>query len=212
MPISLILEYPLVGVAWVAAILVALSFHEFAHALVSTRLGDATARDAGRLTVHPFAHVDPLGFLMLLFVGFGWGKPVPFDPAQLRSRRWGPVAVALAGPAMNALGFVVSVGVLRALDAFTALPPNNLLVLFVAFALQVNLVLLIFNLIPIPPLDGSKLLLAALDRPRYASARALLESRGPIILLALVIVDSILGGAILGRALGAIMDGITGLL
>jgi len=211
MPLNLILEQPALGVAWVAAILLALAFHEFAHAAVSTILGDPTARDEGRLTVSPLAHVDLLGFLMLLLVGFGWGRPVPFDPRRLRFPRWGPTLVALAGPLTNLVGVVVAGIAIAAIERTSMLPANNLLVLFLAFSFQINLVLLLFNLIPIPPLDGSKVLLSALDAPRYDHARFFLETRGPMLLLMLVIVDSVLGGAILGRLLHAALRWAAGL-
>ncbi|MDP3771600.1 MAG: site-2 protease family protein [bacterium] len=200
MPLNLILEQPALGLAWVVAILLALSLHEFAHAAIATALGDGTARDAGRLTVNPLAHVDPVGFFALLLIGFGWGKPVPFDPSQLRNRRWGPVAVALAGPAANLILVIIAGTLLGVLQRASALPANNLLVLTLAFLFQINLVLFLFNLIPIPPLDGSKLLLSALDHPRHASARFFLETRGPLLLLILVVADGMLGGAIFGRA------------
>ena len=205
MPIDLILEQPALGFAWIVAILLALSIHEFAHAAVGTALGDSTARDAGRLTVNPLSHIDVLGFLMLLLIGFGWGKPVPFDPYQLRSRRWGPALVALAGPTANLIGLVVAGAAIATIERESALPANNLLVLTLAFFFQINLVLFLFNLIPIPPLDGSKLLLGALAHPRYADARSFLETRGPMLLLGLIIVDSVLGGAILGRLFHSVL-------
>lgn len=199
MPLNLILQQPALGIAWLVAILIALAIHEFSHAAASTALGDTTARDAGRLTLNPFAHVDLIGFLALLLVGFGWGRPVPFDPDRLRDRRWGPVAVALAGPAANLVALVAAGFLLRALDRSDLLPANNLLILALAFLFQINLVLLLFNLIPIPPLDGSKLLLGVLDHPRYDRLRFVLETRGPTLLLGLIIFDQFLGGAILGR-------------
>ncbi|MDO8425579.1 MAG: site-2 protease family protein [bacterium] len=211
MPISLILQQPAVGAAWVAAILVALAIHEFSHALVGTLLGDSTAKQEGRLTLNPLAHVDPLGFLMLLFVGFGWGRPVPFDPSQLRYRTWGPALVAMAGPAMNLLGVLVCGTLLAVLDRYAPLPPNNLFIFFLAFAFQMNIVLMLFNLIPIPPLDGSKVLLAALDRPQYDRARFLLETRGPMILLGIIILDSFAGGIVFSRLFRGAMDWIVGL-
>lgn len=200
MPIELILQQPALGIVWVAAILLAIAIHEFAHAATATALGDPTARDAGRLTVNPLAHIDILGFLMLLLVGFGWGKPVPFDASSIRYRRWGPTLIALAGPLMNGIGIVVAGTAIAVIDRAGTLPANNMLVLFLAFLFQVNAVLLLFNLIPIPPLDGSKVLLSILDSPRYDRIRFLLETRGPMLLLALVIMDGFLGGAILGRA------------
>lgn len=199
MPLSLILQQPALGLAWVAAILFAIAIHEFAHAAAATALGDSTARDTGRLTLNPLAHIDPIGFFALLLIGFGWGRPVPFDPAQLRYRRWGPSLVAFAGPFTNCIGAFVAGSIIALIERGDFLPGNNLLVLFLAFCLQINIILLLFNLIPIPPLDGSKFLLSALDHPRYDRARFLLETRGPIILLGLIFADSALDGAIIGR-------------
>lgn len=199
MPIGLILQQPALGLAWVVAILLALAIHEFTHAAVGTALGDSTARDAGRLTLNPLAHIDVLGFSALLLIGFGWGRPVPFDPSRLRFPRWGPTLVALAGPFSNLIGVALAGVAIAAIERADALPANNLLVLTLAFLFQINLVLLLFNLIPIPPLDGSKVLLSALDAPRYDGIRFFLETRGPMILLMLVIADGFLGGAIFGR-------------
>lgn len=203
MPLSRILEHPAVGFAWILAVLVSLGIHEFAHALAADRLGDSTARDAGRLTLNPLAHLDPVGALMLVLVGFGWGNPVPFDATRLRLRRWGPALVALAGPFANAVGIVLAAASIHVLDRFTVLPANNLLVYFLIAVLQTNAFLLLFNCIPIPPLDGSKLLLGILDHPRYDDIRAFLEVRGPILLIALVVVDGISGGAAFGWLLSA---------
>jgi Zn-dependent protease len=209
MPFQLILEQPLVGLAWVLAILLALAIHEFSHAAVGTLLGDQTAVNAGRLTINPLAHVDGLGFLMLLFVGFGWGKPVPFNPSQLKYRTWGPSLVALAGPASNLIGLIFSGVLLSWLSSTFALGSNNLLIMFLVFLFQINLVLMIFNLIPIPPLDGSKLLLSALDHPRHERIRFFLETRGPMLLLGLIIVDQFMGGIIFGRLFFMVMNSIT---
>ncbi len=189
----------MLGIAWIAAIAIAMSIHEFAHALMADRLGDGTPRALGRLTLNPLAHVDRFGFLMLLLVGFGWGRPVPFDPRNLRAPRWGPAIVGLAGPFANIVAVVASGIAIAFIDRSGVLPPNNLLVLFLAFLFQINLVLFLFNLIPIPPLDGSKLLFGVLDHPRHEATRFFLETRGPMLLLGLIIVDSVLGGAILGR-------------
>ncbi|MFH1098324.1 MAG: site-2 protease family protein [Candidatus Uhrbacteria bacterium] len=211
MPINIIFEQPAIGLAWVVAILIALAIHEAAHAAAASALGDQTARDAGRLTLNPIAHLDPIGFIALLFIGFGWGKPVPFDARQLRYPRWGPALVAIAGPAANLIGLIVSGLVLRVFENTAALSSNNLLVFALAFFFQINLVLLLFNCIPIPPLDGSKVLLGALDRPQFDQIRFFLETRGPFMLIALLIIDSMLGGALFGRGLHAALNWAAGL-
>src|SRR3989344_9626668 len=96
------------AIAMIAALVITITIHEFAHALAGYLQGDMTARDAGRLTLNPLSHLDPLGSIMLLFVGFGWGKPTPYNPYHLRFRRFGPLLVALAGPVSNAIGGAVS--------------------------------------------------------------------------------------------------------
>ncbi len=185
---QLLLSEPLVFAAWLLAFLFALSIHEFSHALVGTWLGDSTAQRLGRLTVNPAAHVDPLGLLMVALIGFGWGKPVPFNPYNLKWQRWGPVAIAFAGPISNLIMAVIFT-VLFALIA-PRLGLSNLLVIFLMVSAQINIALMAFNLLPIPPLDGSKLLLAALGSPKYAGWRDMIEQRGPFLLLIFILVDS----------------------
>ena len=187
---SLLFQQPLVFIAWLVAILIAFSAHEFSHALVGTWLGDMTAKRMGRLTLNPLAHVDPFGFLSLVIVGFGWGKPVPFNPYNLRNQKWGPVAIALAGPAMNLL-LATIFGLTFRLVA-PHLSDSNLLVQFLLLSIFLNLGLLLFNLIPLPPLDGSKVLIALLHRPSTDHIRVFLEIRGPALLFMLIILDLML--------------------
>lgn len=205
MPFNLITDRPIISLVWILAILVALSVHEFSHALMGTALGDQTARQAGRLTLNPFAHVDFLGLLMLLFIGFGWGKPVPFNQYNLKYPRWGPTLVALAGPAANLVVLVLAGFTLSLTTRFIDLPPDNLLVQFLSLLVVINTILMLFNVLPIPPLDGSKVLLSILDSPKYSRFRFLLETRGPLILLTLVILDTFFGFNIFGRLFGGII-------
>ena len=156
--INLLLSNPAVALAWVAAIIVAITVHEFSHALVAKLQGDSTAELEGRVTLNPLSHVDPMGFLVLVLFGFGWGKPVPFNPYNLKAKRWGPAIVSLAGPASNLLGVIFFGLVFRLVLQIGNLPADNLLHTFLAFLVQFNVVLMLFNLLPIPPLDGSKLL------------------------------------------------------
>ena len=188
--LSLFFTNPFLLIALLLVFLFALSFHEYAHAQMAAWLGDHTAERMNRLTLNPFAHIDPLGFLALLFVGFGWAKPVPYNPYNLRFQKWGPVLVAAAGPCANLLlGFVS--GVLSGYF-FLTLGPENLLTIFLTQLSLLNFGLMLFNLIPLPPLDGSKALLAFLSGPAHASARARLESQGPMLLLLLILLDSFL--------------------
>ncbi|MCC7522635.1 site-2 protease family protein [Candidatus Uhrbacteria bacterium] len=188
--LNLLVQDPLVFLAIVGALVFTLSVHEFSHAWVGYLLGDRTAEREGRLTINPLAHLDPFGFLMILFVGFGYAKPVPFNPYNLKDRRWGPAMIAIAGPLSNLIfGSVCAVayGLL-----FARLGPDNLLILVLWFLGHINFALMLFNLIPLPPLDGSKALLAILDGPRYAQMRYFLETQGPMILIGLILIDAVL--------------------
>lgn len=206
MPFALLAESPLGFLIWILAIVTALSVHEFSHALMGTRLGDPTAERAGRLTLNPLAHLDPIGFLALIFVGFGWGKPVPFNPYNLRNQVWGPTAIALAGPLANFITATSALMVLKILGLTLALPINNLLVQFLHLLLVINVILAVFNLIPIPPLDGSKLLFSLFAAPKYDQFRSKLETRGPLILLLIIFLDSFLGVGLLGGLFQAVLS------
>ncbi|MEK7516865.1 MAG: site-2 protease family protein [Patescibacteria group bacterium] len=206
MPFALLVESPLGFLVWVLAIVAALSVHEFSHALMGTRLGDPTAERAGRLTLNPVAHIDPIGFLALIFVGFGWGKPVPFNPYNLRNQVWGPTAIAFAGPLANFITATGAVVVLKILNLALALPVNNLLIQFLHLLLVINVLLAVFNLIPIPPLDGSKLLFSLLAAPKYDQLRHKLETRGPFILLLIILLDNFLGIGLLGRLFQTVLS------
>jgi Zn-dependent protease len=191
MILSLLFQNPILFVAWLIAILIALSFHEFAHALAGYALGDSTAKREGRLTLNPLAHIDLLGFLMLIFIGFGWGKPVPFNPYNLNKYpKWGPAIISIAGPLANIILIIFFGILLKILVVFTALGPENLLVQFLDILIMLNVFLIVFNLIPIPPLDGSKVLFTLLPSPKYDNFKYFLETRGPIILILLIILDS----------------------
>ena len=188
--LSLLFQEPLLFFLVVAALILSLSTHEFAHALAGFYLGDHTAERAGRLTLNPLAHLDPLGFLAILTVGFGWAKPVPYNPYNLRNQKWGPALVGLAGPASN---FVLGTACALLVGLFLpSLGISNLLVLALSYLGLVNYGLMIFNAIPLAPLDGSKLLDVALAHPRHASIRTWLEVRGPSFLLMLVLADAFL--------------------
>ena len=194
-------------------LVVSVVVHEVSHGVVADRLGDPTARFAGRLTLNPLKHLDPLGSILvpltLVVSGapfvFGWAKPVPYNPYNLSDRRWGPALVGLAGPLSN-----ISLAVLFGLAIrwgdtggpfLQALGPIFVLIIFI------NLVLALFNLIPIPPLDGSKLVYALLPA-RYLRAYAQLETFGFIIVIGLLYV---FGGQLLSRPVTLLFRLITGI-
>lgn len=147
-------------------VIVAITFHEFAHAFVADKLGDDTPRRQGRLNLNPLSHIDPVGFFMLIFVHFGWGKSVEINPTNFnrkRSMSAQEALVALAGPVMNLIIAIVLTIVLFAINAFAPRmvlsTAGMLIVLAIQMAISVNIGLGVFNLIPLPPLDGSKILM-----------------------------------------------------
>jgi len=169
------------------ALVVAASVHEFAHAYVADRLGDPTPRSQGRLTLNPLAHLDLVGSLLILLAGFGWAKPVQVDPMNFRDRRRGMILVAAAGPLANiTVLFLLGVPYKLGLLAFGATVLDRLLVV----TIRINAMLAIFNLIPVPPLDGSKILIGLLPPPQ-AAAYARLQPYGVLLLLLLVVTNAI---------------------
>ena len=201
--LNLLTSDPLIFFVWVVVVLASLSFHEFAHAFAAWKLGDDTAKDMGRLTLNPLKHIDPIGLLAFLFVGFGWAKPVPFNPYNLRNAKWGPSIVAAAGPLANLILVVVSGLILRLLLSAGVLAISSVATAFLVFLVQMNVILFLFNLIPVTPLDGSKFLLAALDKPRHFQTRRFIETNGMWLLLGLILVDQfVLGSLIFGKLFG----------
>jgi Zn-dependent protease len=183
-PLTLLFREPLAFVAIAVALVVAITVHEFSHALVATVQGDDTARSQGRLTLNPIRHLDPFGTIFMVLAGFGWGRPVPFVPARLRNRRFGPVLVSLVGPVSN---FVLALAGALVLKALVTSQTNNAAAFpFVAAFMQINLILGIFNLLPIPPLDGSRLLAVLLPPSRQGIVR-FLDQYGIYLLLGLVL-------------------------
>lgn len=187
--LELLFSSPLLALAWATALILSLTVHEFAHALVGKWKGDDTAEHMGRLTLNPLAHLDVAGTLMLLIVGFGWAKPVPFNPTRLKNPLADGTAIALAGPFSNLLLALFAAGIFHGLAKSGSLDPNSILPAFLIFVMLVNMMLLFFNLIPVPPLDGSKVLDAALVHGNAHRARMWLEVNGPKILLGLVILS-----------------------
>jgi Zn-dependent protease len=166
--------------------LFALTVHELAHGYVAWRLGDPTAKHEGRLTLNPLKHLDPLGTLLFFIAQIGWAKPVPVHPAYFKHPRHDMLLVALAGPGANAVLAVTSAALVHLLLAWRFMPLfilQPLLGMLVA-SVSINIMLMVFNCIPIPPLDGSKVLMGLLP-PRLARDYAKLEPFGFFIVLAL---------------------------
>jgi len=172
---------PEVLVLLIPVLLFALVFHEFSHAWVANKLGDPTARYAGRLTLNPMAHLDPIGGLMILFVGFGWAKPVPVDIRYLSNPRVDMMKIALAGPGANLLlafigGMILRLGFVHGTTA-----------MMIMFFTQINIMLAVFNMIPIAPLDGSQIFSGLLIRTNPELVRNL-RIYGPQILMGAILI------------------------
>jgi len=160
--ITQLLSNPIAAILYIIAIVIAVSLHEFAHAYIADRLGDPTPRMQGRLTPNPRAHLDPYGSLLFLLAGFGWGKPVVFDPFNLRNPRRDAASISFAGPAINLILAGIAALLLR---LFLQIPlpfspfgvAIGLAVQFLETFTRINVLLAIFNLVPIHPLDGFKI-------------------------------------------------------
>ncbi len=181
----------------VPVILFSLTIHEYAHALVAHRLGDDTAKRQGRLSLNPLVHLDVLGTLLLFIVHFGWAKPVPVDPRNFRNPKKDMLMVAIAGPISNILTAIAAAVILKALfENFAAIPPGSgadVAARMLVWFMYIGIVLAVFNMIPVPPLDGSRVLYGLLpDSLAYRYAR--FETYGIFILFAFFL----FGGQFLG--------------
>ncbi|MDW7740158.1 MAG: site-2 protease family protein [Bacillota bacterium] len=175
---------PIVIALRIPALLIAITFHEFAHARMAYHFGDRTAARQGRMNLNPINHLDPVGTIMILLVGFGWAKPVPINPYNFNHYRKGLRWVSFAGPMVNfTLGFI-SMLILHIL--INAGLTGGLFLQFIVVLMQLNILLGIFNLIPIPPLDGSKILMSVLP-DSYLNYYYQLERYAPLILIGLIL-------------------------
>lgn len=204
------LSEPIVFLAWLVAMAISVTLHEFAHALSAYLQGDATAKYSGRLSLNPLKHLDLWGTLMLLLVGFGWGKPVPYNPYNLRNQKWGPSLVALAGPGANLFLILFFGLILKILVVGGVLDVGNMLYILIEMIIILNAVWFTFNLIPIPPLDGSKLLFAILPR-RFDHWKIFLAVRGPLILIFLIILDRLLNLSLLESLFNLVIRAVAGM-
>jgi len=175
-------------------LILAITVHEFAHAWTANRLGDPTAKHLGRLTLNPLKHLDPLGTIFLLIAGFGWGKPVPYNPSNIKSDA-DEVKIALSGVAANLL-FALILGIpLRVATLMNVPIDSSVWLVILEFLVEMNLVLIAFNIIPIPPLDGSKVIFPFIS----FDARVQFERIGPMVLFALIIASNFFGFPFLVR-------------
>ena len=181
---------PEVLVLLIPVLLFALVFHEFSHGWVAYKLGDPTAKHQGRLTLNPLAHLDPFGSMMILFVGFGWAKPVPVDSRYLANPRIDMMKIAFAGPASNLLLAFIG-GILLRITGYMG-PLTSMLILFT----QINISLAVFNMIPIPPLDGSQIFSGIMIR-KNPNLVMQLQMYGPQILMGLILFGMFTGVSII---------------
>jgi Zn-dependent protease len=194
---------PSVAVAFLLGLVIGITVHEASHAASAYLLGDDTAYRDGRVTLNPVSHLDLLGSLMLLMAGFGWGRPTPVVPSKLRGGVFGSVAVALAGPVSNLL-IVTVCAILYLLPPFQG-GYLQIIAVMVAFT---NALLFVFNLIPIPPLDGSKVIFPFL--PRFLDGFVdFMNQYGPMILLGLILVSFVTALPVFGILLAPVRPLLT---
>ncbi len=207
--ISYLFSNPLIFVIYLMAILVAIAIHEFSHAWAADYLGDPTPRLQGRLKLNPLVHVDKVGILFLLFFGFGWGKPVQFDPYNLKEPRRDGAIISLAGPSSN---FILAIILSLLLKLFIFLQLNFLIIIgsliFIPM-IKMNIILGVFNLLPIHPMDGFKIVAGILPEEK-AHEWNQLQKYGMIFLILLIF--PIGGSSMLSNILQPIVEFISNLL
>jgi len=183
MPIQMLLTSPVVFVLFLVSIIVSLTVHEFAHAFIADKLGDPTARYLGRVSLNPLRHLDPIGTLVLLIAGFGWGRPVPFNPNNLRNPKVGSALISGAGPLSNFLLAAIFAFLLHATNFYFLIP-------FFKYMIIINLSLCFFNLLPVFPLDGEKVVAGFLPYNLLGQWMQV-QQYGTFILIALVVTNSV---------------------
>ncbi len=201
----------------VPGVLLAITFHEFAHGLAAYKLGDNTAKNEGRLSLNPFDHLDPIGTLMLLFAGFGWGKPVHVNPTNYTrkfSMEKGEAIVSVAGPLTNiVLAFILALvyGAIYTFAGATFLNSTigNIIISMLVTAISINIGLGVFNLIPLPPLDGSKIIMPFLP---YNAKQWFRNNENIFYIIFVVIWITGIAGIIISPVIQLISSGIMGMV
>ena len=180
------------------SVVIAVTVHEFSHAFVANSLGDPTARRQGRVSLNPLKHLDPAGSILFLVAGFGWGKPVPVDEHRLAHGTTGMTLVAAAGPLSNlTTAFLLAVPIRVGLVELSPVGSQELLADVLKLTVTFNLLLAIFNLVPLAPLDGSRVLGGLIPR-EYVRGYERLQKYGPVVLVGLIMLDYMIGFSILG--------------
>jgi len=183
-----VLNLTMLTILSIVILIFSVIIHEVSHGYMADRLGDPTARLQGRLTLNPLKHIDPIGSIIVPLITslagftFGWAKPVPYNPYNLKNKRSGEFLIAAAGPASNLLVAIIFGTIIRFVENGAITP----FIQIASYIVLINLVLAIFNLIPIPPLDGSKLLFAFLPQ-QYGRTRMFLERYAPILIIVVIL-------------------------
>lgn len=188
----------------VPAILISLTFHEFGHAYAAYKMGDPTARNLGRMTLNPLAHIDPIGFILLVLFGFGWAKPVPVNPRNYNNFKKGEIVVSLAGVTMNLILAVVGAMILYtmlAVNGYKMMTDSVLstIAIILYYFVGLNCGLIVFNLIPIPPLDGSSIIVPFLKGKALTNYYHLQQYAMPILIIVLYLLPMWTGIDVIGR-------------
>lgn len=186
---------PLSLIAFLVAIIIGLTVHEYAHALTAYRLGDPTAKYQGRLTLNPSKHFDPLGLLFLLLVGFGWGKPVPINPHAFKGK-YDEIKVSLAGPIANILiAFLITIPI-KVAENFGVTYDSSIIMSFFKVIAEINIILAVFNLLPFYPLDGSHII-TSLIPAKWVDKTEAFKKSGMTILIIIIFLEFVLNISIL---------------